>query len=309
LLEYDDVMNAQREMIYKRRKHALFGERLKVDLDNMIYDTCEELISMHKATEDFEAFRMETIRVLSVDPPFDKEELKSGDLQVLSDQLYQEALAYYKRKSDVIVKRAFPVIKDVYDKRGDTVQNIIIPFTDQIKVLNARANLEKIIQSAGTEVINEFEKSVTLSLIDESWKENLRQMDDLKQSVQSAVYEQKDPLLIYKFEAFELFKEMLYSMNKDIIAFLFRADIPLSDPDQVQRAAERKRGSIAGTQTSRKADDIPGQPQQPIPTGGEPRKRQPVKAEEKVGRNDPCPCGSGKKYKKCHGAPGKVPVS
>jgi preprotein translocase subunit SecA len=309
LLEYDDVMNSQREMIYRRRKHALFGERLKVDLDNMIYDTCEELISQHKSTEDFEAFRIETIRILSVDPPFDKEELKSGGLQDLSDQLYQEALAYYKRKSELIVKRSFPVIKDVYDKRGDTVQNIIIPFTDQIKVLNARANLEKIIQSGGSEVINEFEKSVTLSLIDEEWKDNLRQMDDLKQSVQSAVYEQKDPLLIYKFEAFELFKEMLYSMNKEIIAFLFRADIPLSDPDQVQRAAERKRGSIAGTQTSRKADDIPGQPQQPIPTGGEPRKRQPVKAEEKVGRNDPCPCGSGKKYKKCHGAPGKVPVS
>lgn len=308
LLEYDDVMNSQRELIYKRRKHALLGERLKVDLDNMFYDTCESLITTHQGIQKFDEFKLDVMQVLSVEPPFDAENLKSESLETLTDQLYQEALGYYRRKSEAIIKRAFPVIKDVYDKRGDTVQNIIIPFTDGKKLLQARANLEKIIKSNGTEIITEFEKSVTLALIDEAWKENLRQMDDLKQSVRSAVYEQKDPLLIYKFEAFELFKIMMDEVNRDIIAFLFRSNIPVENPDDVQRAGERRRGASAGTRTTRQDDSSPQPNQQLSTSAGEPRRREPVKVEQKVGRNDLCPCGSGKKYKKCHGAPGRVPV-
>ena len=305
LLEYDDVMNSQRELVYKRRKHALLGERLNVDLDNMFYDTCEELISQYKSTDEFEQFTLEVMRILSISPPFDAEEMKTDNINTLAESLYHEALAYYKRKSESIITTAFPVIKDVFDKRGDTVKNIIIPFTDGKKMLHARANLENIINSNGTEIINEFEKSVTLSLVDEAWKDNLRQMDDLKQSVQSAVYEQKDPLLIYKFEAFELFKDMVNIVNREIIAFLFRANIPVSNSDEVQRAGERRRGAVAGTQTTR--NDGIESPQQVL-AGGEPRKRQPVKVEKKVGRNDMCPCGSGKKYKRCHGASDGVPA-
>lgn len=310
LLEFDDVMNSQRNLVYKRRRHALFGERLSVDLDNMFYETCEELIAAHKDTEDFESFNLDVMRVLAIESPFGADELKDGNAQNLADTLYREALKYYRRKSDGIVQRAFPVVKDVHDKRGDTVKNIIVPFTDGKKMLNARADLERIIETEGRGLINEFEKSVTLALIDEAWKEHLRQMDDLKQAVQAATYEQKDPLLIYKFEAFELFKEMVAEVNRDIISFLFRGNIPITDPNQVQKAGDRQRPSASGTRTSRQDDSLtPPDPRQlSTNTSGEQQKRQPVRKEEKVGRNDPCPCGSGKKYKKCHGAPGRVPA-
>ena len=308
LLEFDDVMNSQRNMVYKRRKHALFGERLSVDLDNMFYETCEELINSHKDTEDFEEFKLEVMRVLGVEPPFDAAGLKEGNVQNLADDLYKEALKFYRRKSDGIIKRSYPVIKDVHEKRGDTVKNIIVPFTDGKKMLNARADLEKIIKTDGRSLINEFEKSVTLALIDEAWKEHLRQMDDLKQAVQAATYEQKDPLLIYKFEAFELFKEMVYTVNRDIISFLFRGNIPITDPNQVQRAGERQNRGVTGTKTSREDELNQTDPRQLSTNSGEQQKREPVKVEQKVGRNDPCPCGSGKKYKKCHGAPGRVPA-
>lgn len=311
LLEYDDVMNAQREMIYKRRLHALQGERLSMDLDNMFFETCQELIQTHQGADDFEAFTMDVFRVLVVEPPFDEATLKTGKPEALAEQLYAAAIAYYRRKSAAIIERAFPVVKDVFDKRGDTVDNIIIPFSDGKRLLNARANLVKIIDSGGSQIIREFEKSVTLALIDEAWKEHLRQMDDLKQAVNAAVYEQKDPLLIYKFEAFELFKEMLDQVNRDIISFLFRGNIPLQSADQVQRAGERSAPETRNTQTSRTNDLLtPTDPTKlSTNTGGTAQKRQPVVHDKKVGRNDPCPCGSGKKYKHCHGAQGRVPAN
>lgn len=312
LLEYDDVMNSQRELIYKRRLHALQGERLSVDLDTMFYETCLDLINIHKESEDFEAFRLEVFRVLVIEPPFDEAALKSGKPEELATQLYQEAIAYYGRKSKAIVERAYPVVKDVYEKRGDTVENIIIPFTDGRRLLNARANLERIIQSEGKQITREFEKSVTLALIDEAWKEHLRAMDDLKQAVNAAVYEQKDPLLIYKFEAFELFREMVDEVNRDIISFLFRGNIPIESGDQVQRADERQQRAPANVKASRTNDLLTPTDPTKLQTnagGGSPQKRQPVVKDKKVGRNDPCPCGSGKKYKHCHGAPGKVPAN
>lgn len=311
LLEYDDVMNSQREMIYKRRLHALQGERLSMDLDNMFFETCQELINTHQGADDFDAFKMDVFRVLVIEPPFDEAELKSGNPEQLASKLYESAIAYYRRKSKAIVERAFPVVKDVFDKRGDTVENIIIPFSDGKRLLNARANLAKIIDSEGSQIIREFEKSVTLALIDESWKEHLRQMDDLKQAVNAAVYEQKDPLLIYKFEAFELFKEMLDQVNRDIISFLFRGNIPLQSADQVQRAGERTAPPSSNTQTSRTNDLLTPTDPTKLSTnaGGEAQKRQPVVKDKKVGRNDPCPCGSGKKYKHCHGAQGRVPAN
>ena len=309
LLEYDDVMNSQRELIYKKRRHALFGERLSLDLDNTIYETAEDVVNVNKDADDFESFELDCIRIFAIESPFSQEEFKKGNAADLASKLYKTAKEFYKRKSGEIVKTAFPVVKDVYDKRGDTVVNIIVPFSDGKRILNARLNLEKIVVSGGRELINGFEKSITLALIDESWKDHLRQMDDLKQSVQSAVYEQKDPLLIYKFEAFELFKVMINEVNKDIVSFLFRGNIPVKQSDEVQQAAERRRdNAMAGMKTTRE-DALAGggqQQQQYASNGGEQSKPEPVRVENKVGRNDPCPCGSGKKYKKCHGAEGRV---
>ena len=309
LLEYDDVMNLQRERIYKRRLHALIGERLNVDIDNMFYETCEDLVGTHKASDDFEAFKLDVFRVLVTEPPFDAERFKEAGTDTLSTELYQTAIAYYRRKSEAIVQRAFPVIKDVYEKRGDTVENIIIPFTDGRRLIHARAHLETIMQSGGTQIIREFEKSMTLALIDEAWKDHLRQMDDLRQSVNAAVYEQKDPLLIYKFEGFEIFKEMMAEVNRDIISFLFRGNIPVDNPDQVQRASDRRSAPAQNVRTSREDNLTPADPRQLSTNQGDgDMKNQPVRVDPKVGRNDPCPCGSGKKYKHCHGASGKVPV-
>lgn len=307
LLEYDDVMNSQRELIYKKRKHALLGERLAVDLDNTFFETCEDLVKQTREIQDYDGFMMDCIRVLSIEPPVDEQEFKDLDEHEVVERLYNEAIKFYKRKCEQIVKSSFPVISDVYRTRGDTVTNIIIPFTDGKKIIHARGNLEKIVNSEGRETIREFEKSVTLGLIDEAWKEHLRQMDDLKQSVQSAVYEQKDPLLIYKFEAFELFQQMVNDVNREIVSFLFRGNIPVNNPDQVQQAGDRRRGSQSGLKTTR--DDGSAANQQ-LSAGGQPqKKRQPVRVEAKVGRNEPCPCGSGKKYKHCHGAAGKVPTN
>ena len=308
LLEYDDVMNSQRELIYKKRRHALYGERLSVDLDNTIYETAEELISTHRAVEDFESFELDCIRVFAIEPPFDEEEFKKGNIPKLSEQLYHSAKEFYKRKSETIIKNAHPVIEDVYKTRGETVTTIIVPFSDGKRMLNARLNLEKIIKTKGKELITGFEKAITLALIDEAWKDHLRQMDDLKQSVRSAVYEQKDPLLIYKFEAFQLFKQMINEVNKDIVSFLYRGNIPVSRSEEVQQAAERRKTpAMAGVRTSRE-DALAGSGagQQYATNTGQERKQEPVRVEHKVGRNDPCPCGSGKKYKKCHGADGKV---
>ncbi len=292
LLEYDDVMNAQREVIYKKRRNALFGERLAVDIANMIYDTCDQMILEHQETGDFEGFTFELLRTFGMEPPFSEGDFLETKAGKLTDELYAKALETYKQKSEHIAKTAYPVIKQVYEKASEKYENIAIPITDGMKTMNMIANLKKAYETEGREVVLAIEKGITLGIIDNSWKEHLREMDDLKQSVQGAAYEQKDPLLIYKFESFELFKRMIGRVNKEIIAFLGKARLPVKDPAQIQRGTDQEKTDVSKLKEGR--SDLPGG------KGGK-QKAQPVRVEKKVGRNEACPCGSGKKFKHCHG--------
>ncbi|MDB0006505.1 preprotein translocase subunit SecA [Flavobacteriales bacterium] len=291
LLEYDDVMNAQRTVIYKKRKHALFGDRLAVDIDNMIYDTCESIATEYQALQDFDGFKLELIRFLSIECPVNEEDFKQLNTDQLTEKIYQSSIENYKVKNSVIGKKTFPVIKDVFEKQSATYENIVIPFTDGLKTLQVVTNLKEAYETEGGNIPLSIEKGVTLAIIDSSWKENLRELDDLKQSVQNATYEQKDPLLIYKFESFNLFKQMMEQVNKDIVSFLTKANLPeQTSVKQEQQQTQEK------LQTGRQ--DIGGDSNQ----GSKPKpKVQPVRVEQKVGRNETCPCGSGKKFKQCHG--------
>ncbi|MFO8068229.1 MAG: SEC-C metal-binding domain-containing protein, partial [Bacteroidales bacterium] len=292
LLEYDDVMNAQREVIYKKRKNALFGERLAVDIANMMYDLCDQTIVEYQDIGDFEEFNFEVIRTFGIESPFEEREFLEGNSDKLTERLFQDALKQYNSKAKTLAEIAYPVIEKVYEESAQNYENIAIPVSDGVKTLNVLANLKKAYDSKGKEIILSVEKGITLAIIDDSWKDHLREMDDLKQSVQNAAYEQKDPLLIYKFESFELFKRMLQKVNKDIISFLVKARIPVRDPDQVRAAQAPERTDMSKLQEGR--SDLAGGP------SGK-RKAQPVRVEKKVGRNEPCPCGSGKKFKQCHG--------
>ncbi len=292
LLEYDDVMNAQREVIYKKRRNALFGERLAVDIANMMYDTCDQAIVEYQDMGDFEGFKFELIRTFGLEPPFDSAEFLEGKAEVLTDKLFGEAHKHYREKNQQIAETAMPVIREVFEQAARKYENIAIPITDGMKTMNVIANLKKAYESEGREVSLAIEKGIALGMIDQSWKDHLREMDDLKQSVQGAAYEQKDPLLIYKFESFGLFKRMIQKINKDIISFLVKARLPMQTPDQVQAADQPDRTDMSRLQTGR--TDVGGGP------AGR-RKAEPVRVEKKTGRNEPCPCGSGKKYKHCHG--------
>ncbi len=244
LLEYDDIMNAQREVVYKRRRHALYGERLQVDIVNMIYETCENIVSENKATNDYSNFEFELIRFSSTTSPFTKEEFEEKDQNDLIDELYKVVYKHYKEKIEKNALAAFPVIKDVYEKQGDRYERIMVPFTDGVKTLQVVTNLKEAYDSNGKQLMTDFEKNITLAIIDDAWKNHLRQMDDLKQSVQNATYEQKDPLLIYKFEAFELFNKMLVQVNKDVLSFLFKGELPSQSPQQVSQARSQKREKV-----------------------------------------------------------------
>ncbi len=296
LLEYDDVMNSQREVIYTKRHHALYGERINVDIANMIYDVIEAIVEDGVSSQDYEAFNLELIKVLSVESPVDEETFQKGDKNQITDEIYNVALEAYKRKIDVISNQAYPVIADVYLKQSAIYDNIVVPITDGAKVYHIVTNLKKAYETHGKELTRSFEKSAILLTIDDAWKEHLRELDELKQSVQNATYEQKDPLLIYKFESFELFKQMMDGINKDIASILMKGRIPSQDPSQVQRAQPPKRLDLSRMETKHQDPDARN------PEGNrEPQRVQPVRVEKKVGRNDPCPCGSGKKYKNCHG--------
>jgi len=308
LLEYDDVMNSQREVIYSKRRHALYGERLSIDIANMIYDVSENIVADYQDMRDYEGFKMELLRVLSVEPPVSSTEFMQFDNTEITDKLYKNALVTYNNKSDLIAQQSLPVITNVYQNQSATYENIVVPFSDGIKTLQVVANLKKSYESEGKELVRAFEKNITLAIIDDSWKEHLREMDELRQSVQQAVYEQKDPLLIYKFESFNLFKQMIQKFNNDIISFLYKGSLPIQEGDQstVQQIEGPKRTDYSNVTTGRA--DIPEivQPSQrsSSPDNQAPPQQQrvqPVRVEKKVGRNDPCPCGSGKKYKQCHG--------
>jgi len=226
LLEYDDVMNAQREVVYKRRRHALFGERLKLDIANMMYDTCEVIVGDNKARNDFKNFEFELIRYFSITSPVTQAEFEKLSEMEITGKVYKAASTYYTEKTERSAREAFPIIADVYQREGNTFERIVVPFSDGIKSLNVVTDLKKAYESNGAQLVADFEKNITLAIVDEAWKKHLRKMDELKTSVQLAVHEQKDPLLIYKLEAFKLFRNMLDGVNKEVISFLFKGDLP-----------------------------------------------------------------------------------
>ena len=293
LLEYDDVMNSQREVIYTKRRNALSGERVEIDVMNMMQDTAQ-ILADKAENMDYEAFSEYVMSSLSIDLGFDEEFFAKANKTVMAEKIQENMLATYERRMDTMLTRAYPIIKDVYEKQGAIYQNIAIPISDGRKMLNLSVNLKKAYESEGKEIARSLSKRITLWQIDDKWKEHLRDMDDLKQSVQNATYEQKDPLLIYKFESFNLFSEMLEELNKDVLSFLLRAFIPLRDASEAKAPAPQqpKRNEMEQMQTSR--TDL-------VTNGGEPKSKMPVHVDKQVGRNDPCPCGSGKKFKNCHG--------
>lgn len=295
LLEYDDVMNAQREVIYKKRRHALFGERLSVDIYNMMYDLAENLVVDNQDARDFEGLRLSLITNLGIEPPFDSEMFFASKSETLADQIFELASKRYREKNKRIGEKTMPIIQDVFEKQTQ-YENIAIPITDGTKGMQVVVNLKKAVETGPREVSLSIEKSITLALIDDSWKEHLRELDDLKQSVQNATYEQKDPLLIYKFESFELFKTMIQKINREVISFLMRADIPVQSADHVKEARQPR-----GLDRSKMKEERSDLLSQAHSNTQERQVTQPIIAEKKIGRNEPCPCGSGKKYKNCHG--------
>jgi len=303
LLEYDDVMNSQRTVVYTKRKNALFGERLDVDLNNTVFDVVEDVVTEYKEVNNYEGYHLEVIRLFSVDIELTQDEFAATSLNNLVDRTFAEVTEFYKRKSEAIAQQAFPILKDVYTTRGNIIENIVVPFTDGVHAMQVAVPLKKAVENNGMEVIKSFEKNVTLSLIDDAWKEHLREMDELKQSVQNAAYEQKDPLLVYKLEAFNLFRSMLASVNKELVSFLFRGGIAAQQaPDEVQEARPQPKTDMRKMRTSKPElvhDGGTGIPQ--FDDTRELQKPTPIRVEQKIGRNDPCPCGSGKKYKSCHG--------
>ena len=291
LLEYDDVMNSQREVIYTKRRNALSGERVEIDVMNMMQDTAEILVDRSEGL-DYDSFNESVMSALSIDLGFDEEFYHSAKPKDMLERLHKNMLETYQRRMDTMVQKAFPIIKEVYEKQGAIYQNIAIPISDGRKMLTLSVNLKKAYESEGREIARALSKSITLYQIDEKWKEHLRDMDDLKQSVQNATYEQKDPLLIYKFESFNLFSKMLEELNQDVLSFLLRAFIPLRDASEAKAPAQQRKPDMSQMQTSR--TDL-------VTNGGEAKSNMPVHVEKQVGRNDPCPCGSGKKFKNCHG--------
>jgi preprotein translocase subunit SecA len=296
LLEYDDVMNSQRDVIYTKRRHALFGDKLAIDIANMFYDVCEQIVLQFQDMRDYDGFKLELLKNFAIDSEISEKEFFEMSPEKLTDQLYDKAFKYYKKKSEIIADKAFPIIKDIIENNSRHYENIAIPITDGHKMLNVLANLKKAYETKGKEVIISIEKGITLAIIDDAWKDHLRELDDLKQSVQNATYEQKDPLLIYKFESFELFKRMLQKVNKDIISFLVKGNLPLQDASDVKEGHTPQRNDMSKLKTTRDDGMDAARSQRTSE-----QVNQPVVAEKRVGRNDPCPCGSGKKFKNCHG--------
>ena len=305
LLEYDDVMNRQREVIYAKRKHALFGEQLSLDINNSFYDLCEELVSTAQNGGGYDNFKLDVIRYFSLDTTITQDELGSGNIETLTEKLFSEIKELYKRKIESTINAMMPVLKSIHQTRGDTVHRVAVPFTDGKKGLNILIDLKEALASEGKNLISYFEKAVTLSLIDEAWKHHLRAVDDLKQEVQLASYEQKDPIVIYKKEAFNLFSEMMGEVNREIASFLFKGQVPQSDGEQVRNAEQEKQKAFAKKIQVGRGEIMTGAnpdngQQQPQQQEVEP-KQEPIRVGDKTGRNDPCPCGSGKKFKNCHG--------
>ncbi|MCI5681677.1 MAG: preprotein translocase subunit SecA [Paludibacteraceae bacterium] len=305
LIEYDDVMNQQRNVIYAKRRHALMGERIGVDITNMIYDTAEAIVTDAREAGDYEGLKMEVMQTFAMEVPFDEATFRATKPAVLSEQLAESALDMFKRRMDKLMAVANPVIQKVYEEKGQMYENILIPITDGKKVYNIAVNLKKAAETESREVVREFEKRMLLYVIDDEWKEHLRQLDDLKQSVQNASYEQKDPLLIYKIESFGIFRNMLDALNRRAIAILLRGQIPTSDPQEVRQAQEQRRQDYSKYRTQKDSVARAAQQSGQAAAAGrdtrEMQRPEPIHVEKKPRPNDPCPCGSGKKYKQCHG--------
>ena len=298
LLEYDDVMNNQREVIYTKRHHALMGERIGIDIINSIYDLVTVIVEEADANKDFESLVGDVRSYFAMDIPFDEQTFASSKAQSCIDTLYDAVLQNFKRRTEKMATVANPVVQQVYERQGSIYENILIPVSDGKRTYNITVNLKQAAETQSKEVVRSFEKAILLHTIDEAWKENLRELDDLRTSVQNASYEQKDPLLIYKLESYNLFKDMIDNINKKICTTLMRGQIPFREPDEVRQAAPEKHQDFSRYREQK--DNYGGDSSQ-----GEPRKPeqrvQPIHVEQKIGRNDPCPCGSGKKYKNCHG--------
>ena len=304
LIEYDDVMNQQRNVIYAKRHHALMGERIGVDITNMIYDTAESIVAEYRETLDYEGLAMETMQIFALELPFNDETFRSTREEKLSEQLAEAALDTFKRRMETLQKVAYPVVKKVYEEKGSMYENILIPITDGKRVYNIAVNLKAAAESECREVVREFEKRMVLYVIDDEWKEHLRQLDDLKQSVQNASYEQKDPLLIYKLESFNIFKQMLDRFNRRAIAILLRGQIPMRNPEEVRQAHEQRQDYSRYRTQKDVVSRAAQQSGQTAAAGRDTREMQrpePIHVDKKPRPNDPCPCGSGKKYKQCHG--------
>jgi preprotein translocase subunit SecA len=295
LLEYDDIMNTQREVIYKKRRHALFGDRLAMDISNMMYDLCEQIVDENQENADYEGFKMQLLRILSTEPVVTEKEFLALPAEEITEKLYNKVYQSYLLKRQRLMEQTLPVVKDVYENQTQ-YENIAIPFYDGQKQVQIIANLKKAVESEGKEIPLAFEKGIVLTTIDDAWKEQLREMDDLKQSVQNASYEQKDPLLVYKFESFNLFKQMIEKINREVVSFLVRADI--YNPNQ---AAFKEAHINRGIDRSKIREERGDMLSQAHADTQQKVKPQPIKVAKKIGRNDPCPCGSGKKYKNCCG--------
>ncbi len=308
LLEYDDVMNAQRKAIYRKRRNALYGDRLDIDIDNMFFDSCETLVMSH-TKESFEDFEMDLIRIIGIDSPVTESEYKTIEQNQLINKVYTAMVAQYGRKNEKISTKAFPQIKHVYETMSDQYKNIVFPLTDGKREVRIVINLEEAYKSGGNEIPRAFEKNIILSMIDNEWKEHLREMDDLRSAVHNAQYEQKDPLLVYKLESFELFKNMLEHLNAETVELLMKLDLPVEQQVESTNREITHQHNYEKAQTNQHVNSTAA----PRFQGREgydeaiqnsmPRqeKQQPAVAEPKIGRNDACPCGSGKKYKNCHG--------
>lgn len=311
LLEYDDVMNAQRKAIYKKRKNALFGDRLDMDIANMFYDIAETIVVTHHSTKDFEAFELEMIKSLGIESPVSLEEFSTMSAHELTEKIFDTAQSHYDRIKQALALASFPVIKQVYENEGHKYNNMQFPVTDGLKSMNVIVNLEKAYNDEGKTLVKEIEKNIVLGFIDNEWKEHLREMDDLRQSVQNARIEQKDPLLVYKLESFNLFKDMLSRLSNEIVSFIVKAQLPVSQKSNEVEARTTNEEAHAKSNYGNSSASRDSAPQfsgsegydQAIANSAQqrPAVTQPITVEKKVGRNDPCPCGSGKKYKQCHG--------
>ena len=308
LLEYDDVMNKQRNVVYSKRNHALFGERLALDLDNAFYSVANALVTNYKEANDIDGFKLEVIMNFGMDTSISKEDMEQAKINETTEKLYQEAIVHYEKKKITLGQQTMPIITNIRKEQGNHIQNVAVPFTDGKKGIQALANLDKYIASNGVELGNALERSITLATIDDAWKEHLRAMDDLRHSVQTAGYEQKDPLVIYKIEAFGAFKQMDEKVNKDIVSFLCHAGIPLEETNagKIKEGKEQKtdmrKMNMNKAQIDAAGDDYAANQNDYYDPSAGAVKQEPIRVEPKIGRNDACPCGSGKKYKACHGS-------